>query len=468
MSTSDHAFDTILEVAAAIEAKELSPVALTRSQLGRIERLDGQLKSFVTVMADQAMAAAAAAEREIAAGKYRGPLHGVPIAVKDLCFSKGVRTMGGAAVLADHVPDFDATVVTRLEEAGAVLLGKLNLTEGAMVGYNEAFDLPLNPWDPERWSGASSSGSGVATAAGLCFGSLGSDTGGSIRFPAAACGVVGLKPTWGRVSRHGVLALAESLDHLGPITRSTADAAVIFEAIAGFDANDPTSLRDSVPDCRTAIDGGIRDVRVGIDRAYVSDGVVPELASAIFSAVDVLRDLGARVVEVTMPDLAACPEAWSVLCSAEAAAAHAPTYPARAGDYGPWFRSWLEHGHRVSGIDYARAYAARLALNGRLRETFAEIDVLACPAMPGPAFPITREMMYGSNSDEFDMTILRFTAPFDFNGAPTLNVPCGRSGEGLPLSLQLAGKHLGEDLLCRVGHAFEQATEWHRQRPPID
>ena len=371
-------------------------------------------------------------------------------------------------MLAHHVPDFDATVVARLEEAGAVLLGKLNLTEGAMAGYNPAFDLPLNPWDAERWSGASSSGSGVATAAGLCFGSLGSDTGGSIRFPAAACGVVGLKPTWGRVSRHGVLALADSLDHLGPITRSTADAAVIFESIAGFDENDPTSLRAAVPDCLTGINAGIRDVRIGLDRAYVSEGAAPEVATAVFSAVDVLSDLGAQIVEVSMPDLTSCLEAWSVLCGAEAAAAHAPTYPSRAEEYGPWFRSWLEQGHRVSGVDYARANTVRLALNGRLRETFADIDVLACPAMPDPAFPITREMMYDSTSDDFDMSILRFTAPFDFNGAPTLNLPCGLSGEGLPLSLQLAGKHLGEDLLCRVGHAFEQATEWHRQRPPID
>jgi amidase len=468
MSTSDRAFDTILGVAAAIEAKELSPVALATSQLERIEQLDGRLKSFATVTADHAMAAAAAAEREIAAGNYRGPLHGVPIAVKDLCFTKGVRTMGGAAVLADHIPDFDATVVTRLEEAGAVLLGKLNLTEGAMAGYNPAFELPLNPWDAECWSGASSSGSGVATAAGLCFGSLGNDTGGSIRFPAAACGVVGLKPTWGRVSRHGVLALAESLDHIGPITRSTADAAVIFETIAGFDENDPTSLRAAVPDCLTGIDAGIRDVRIGLDRAYVSEGVAPEVATAIFSAADVLSDLGAQVVEVSMPDLASCVEAWSVLCGAEAAAAHAATYPSRADEYGPWFRSWLEHGHRVSGVDYARANAVRLALNGRLRETFADIDVLACPAMPDPAFPITRELMYDSTSDDFDMSILRFTAPFDFNGAPTLNLPSGLSDEGLPLSLQLAGKHLGEALLCRVGHAFEQATEWHQQRPPID
>ena len=215
--------------------------------LQRIDELEGRLKSYATVMADSAMVAAQKAEQEIESGTYRGPLHGVPIAVKDLCFTKGVRTMGAAKVLADHVPSFDGTVITKLEAAGAVLLGKLNLTEGAMGGYNPEFDIPKNPWNPDRWTGSSSSGSGVATASGLCFGSLGSDTGGSIRFPSAACGIVGIKPTWGRVSRYGVLALAESMDHVGPMTRCVADAGIMLEAIAGFDPNDPTSLPNPVP-----------------------------------------------------------------------------------------------------------------------------------------------------------------------------------------------------------------------------
>ena len=226
-------FRTITAISEEIASKRLSPVEVTTAMLERIEALDGQLKSYATVTAEQAMAAARAAEQEINAGTYRGRLHGVPIAVKDLCFTKGVRTMGGVKVLANHVPTFDSTVIAKLEAAGAVLLGKLNLTEGAMGGYNPEFDIPKNPWEPDRWTGSSSSGSGVATAAGLCFGSLGSDTGGSIRFPSAACGVVGLKPTWGRVSRYGVLALAESMDHVGPMTRSVADAAIMLEAIAG-------------------------------------------------------------------------------------------------------------------------------------------------------------------------------------------------------------------------------------------
>lgn len=249
-------YNTISQVASLIEAKELSPVELTEAMLARIDAVDGRYLSYATVMADQAMESARAAETAISAGNYLGPLHGVPIAVKDLCFTNGVRTMGGSKVLRDHVPDFDATVVKNLLAAGAVILGKLNLTEGAMAGYNPEFQIPLNPWNTGRWSGASSSGSGVATAAGLCFGSLGSDTGGSIRFPAAACGTVGIKPTWGRVSRYGVLALAESLDHIGPMTRSAADAGIMLQVLAGHDPIDPTSLTTPVPNMLEGLDRG--------------------------------------------------------------------------------------------------------------------------------------------------------------------------------------------------------------------
>lgn len=246
--TEDLHYKTISELAPLLRDGKLSSVELTESQLDRIARIDGKLKAYATVMADSAQAQARAADAEIAAGNYRGPLHGIPVAVKDLCNTTGVRTMGGSAVFADNVPDFDSTVVSRFNDAGAVMLGKLNLTEGAMAGYNPKLDVPENPWKESYWSGASSSGSGCAAAAGLAFGTLGSDTGGSIRFPSAACGNVGLKPTWGRVSRYGVMALAESLDHIGPMTRSAADAGIVLQAIAGLDANDPTTLPNPVPD----------------------------------------------------------------------------------------------------------------------------------------------------------------------------------------------------------------------------
>jgi amidase len=461
-------FRTISELATLIQARQLSPVEVTQAMLHRIEQLDGRFKSYATVMADHALQAAKAAEKEISAGNYRGPLHGVPVAVKDLCYTKGVRTMGGTRVLADHIPNFDATVVARLRAAGAILLGKLNLTEGAMGGYSPDFQIPVNPWHADRYAGASSSGSGVATAAGLCFGALGSDTGGSIRFPAAACGVVGLKPTWGRVSRYGVLALAESLDHVGPMTRSTTDAAIMLQAMAGYDSHDPTSLLEPVPDLVQDLALGIQGMRIGLDGQYATQGVDPEVAEAVLAGIRVLEDLGAKIVPVKLPALDAYLAAWPTLCTAEAVAAHAATYPSRRHEYGPWFRGWLDLGASVSGTAYARANNLRAACNGLLRQVWQRIDALACPAMPTPPFPVTPGGLYGPMpSDGFNMARLRFTAPYNFNGAPTLSVPCGVNRDGLPLSLQFVGRPLGEALLCRIGHAYEQATEWHTMRPPI-
>ena len=459
-------FRTITEIAEHIAAKQLSPVDVTTAMLARIEQLDGQLKSYATVMREHAMAAAQEAEREINAGMYRGPLHGVPIAVKDLCFTKGVRTMGAAKVMADHVPTFDGTVIAKLESAGAILLGKLNLTEGAMGGYNPEFDIPKNPWNPDRWTGSSSSGSGVATAAGLCFGSLGSDTGGSIRFPSASCGIVGIKPTWGRVSRYGVLALAESMDHVGPMTRSVADAGIMLEAIAGFDVNDPTSLPSPVPNMLEGIGQDLRGVRIGFDENYATHDIDVELAEAVRIGVRTLADEGAEIVEVALPDVDEYVSAWPTLCSAEAVLAHAATYPSQRDDYGPWFRGWLDMGAKVTGADYAKANNLRAACTGHLRRVFAEIDVLVCPSMSAPPHRVSPKMLYGTYGAR-DLKFQRFTVPFDYNGAPTLSVPCGVNSEGLPLSIQFVGKHLTEPLLCRVGDAYERATQWSDLHPDV-
>ena len=294
---------SLRDVARSIQSREISPVELTTRILDRIAAIDGKLKSYATVMREQALEMAKRAEEEVQRGRYRGPLHGVPIAVKDLCYTKGVRTMAGTSIYAGFLPDHDATVVAKLSQAGAVLLGKLNLTEGAMGGYNPARDIPVNPWGEDLWPGASSSGSGVATAAGLCYGSIGTDTGGSIRFPSAANGIVGLKPTYGHVSRYGVFPLAESLDHVGPMVRRVGDAAVMFEVIAGFDSNDPTSLRDPVPHMLDELQKGVRGLRVGFDRRFATEGIQPEQSAAIHAAVDALRQLGAQIVDVEMPDV---------------------------------------------------------------------------------------------------------------------------------------------------------------------
>lgn len=460
---------SVTEVASRIEKKEISPVELTRAMLARIERIDGRLKSYATVMADQALASAKARENEIQSGSYRGPLHGVPIAVKDLCFTKGVRTMGGAKVFADHVPSYDATVVSRLQDAGAVLLGKLNLTEGAMVGYHPDFDVPVNPWDEERWAGASSSGSGVATAAGLCFASLGSDTGGSIRFPAACNGVVGIKPTYGRVSRYGVLALAESLDHVGPFARTSADAGIVLEAIAGHDGNDPTSLTAPVPSMLDGIDGGIRGLRIGYDEAYAREGIDEGLVASIQEVLQLLERLGARIVEVEVPD--ASDDDWWTLGSAEAAATHEANYPSRRDDYGPYLRDVLEQGAAVTGVQYAKAHKARLEFRGAFRAMLRDVDVLACPSMPGPPLLAPPSRLYGSFTEIMSLfeghDITRFAGRFDFSGSPTISLPCGFSDEGLPYSVQFVGHHLAEALLCRIGHTYEQETDWHRRHPAV-
>jgi len=466
MSNTPLHFKTITEIAKLIESKKLSPVELTSVMLERIKQHDVKLKSYATVLSEQAMTAAQKAEKEITAGEYRGPLHGVPIGIKDLCFTKGIRTMGGAKVLRNHIPDYDCTVVERLKTAGAVLLGKLNLTEGAMGGYNPEFDIPVNPWNADRWTGSSSSGSGVATAAGLCTGSIGSDTGGSIRFPSAACGIVGIKPTYGRVSRYGVLALAESMDHVGPMTRSVTDAGIMLEVIAGYDTNDPTSSPDPVPAMLEGIDKSIKGVRIGFDENYATKDIDTELGNAICTGVELLQELGAIIVDVELPDMDAYVLAWPTICSAEAVAAHAATYPSKRDDYGPWFQGWLDMGAKVTGAEYTEANKLRSECTGHLRRIFQDIDVLVCPSMSAPPHQVTPELLYGPKETR-PARFQRFTAPFDFNGVPTLSVPCGMNSEGLPLSIQFVGKHLSEPLLCQVGHAYESATEWHKLYPDI-
>ena len=466
--TDDLHYKTISELAPLIRDGKLSSVELTESQLDRIGRLNDRLKAYATVMADSARVQARAADAEIAAGNYRGPLHGIPVAVKDLCFTEGVRTMGGSAVFADNVPDFDATVVTRFNNAGAVLLGKLNLTEGAMGGYNPKLDIPENPWKDGHWAGQSSSGSGCATAAGLAYGTLGSDTGGSIRYPAAACGTVGLKPTWGRVSRYGVMNLAQSLDHVGPLTRSSADAGIVLQAISGLDTNDPTTLRDPVPDMTSTLDAGVRELKIGFDEEYASEDLEPEIAGAIAEGVRVMERLGAEIVPVKMPArLREYMAAWPVICSSEAAAAHAETFPSRSDEYGPWFRQWLANGASHTAVDYARANVLRAACVGDLRLTMRGIDLLACPSSHRSAYPVTPKELYGPIPADRDLWHSRFTVPADYAGLPTISLPCGLNGNGLPLSLQFVGHHLSEQLLVQAGHAFEQATDFHNLHPPV-
>jgi amidase len=464
IGTANLQYLQLTELAALIKAKEVSPVEATRAQLDRIAALDGALASYALVMADAAIAQAAAAEKEIAGGTYRGPLHGVPVAVKDLCWTKGVPTAGGMTIYKDFRPDEDATVVRRLNEAGAVILGKLQLTEGAYADHHPAITPPKNPWNAEYWSGASSSGSGVATAAGLCYGSLGSDTGGSIRFPSAANGLTGLKPSWGRVSRYGVFELAATLDHVGPMTRSAADAGAILGAIAGSDPKDPTARLAPVPDYLSGLDQGVQGLRIGVDPAWNNDGVDPAVQAMVAAAAEVFRGLGASIENVTFPDARQTIIDWFPACAVETAVAHESTYPARKSEYGPALTEVIEAGRALSGLDYQKILLRRHDFRGRVAALFQAIDLLLIPVQPFPP-PTLETMRTLGEQPELMSGLLRFTCPFDMTGDPTITLPGGFTEAGLPMAFQLVAADLGEARLVRAGAAFQGVTSWHQRHP---
>lgn len=460
-------YDSIAEAAALIERREISPVELTKATLERIEALDSQLHAFITVSADFALRQARLAENEIAAGNYRGPLHGIPYGAKDLIDTEGISTTCGSKILRDRIPAENATVIRRLHDAGAVLLGKLVMTEFAGIGYHPTVVPPRNPWHAGHWTGQSSSGSGVATAAGLSFATLGTDTGGSLRYPASACGVVGVKPTYGRVSRHGVFPLAETLDCVGPITRTVDDACIVLNAIAGEDERDPTSLRDPVPDYRAALGDTLPPLRVGLAESMLGRVVDAEVTAAVEAAARVLADLGAGIEPVAVPMIDESVQAWGNLFVAECLLAHADYYPDRAEDYSDALRLFLEQGSGLPGTEYARAHLTRLRARRAISLLFDAVDVLALPTM-GRLPPSLEEFpASGIIPQESAGALLSFTAPFALTGHPAISVPCGFSRGGLPIGLQLVGPHGCEALLLKVAGAYEKATDWTARRPPI-
>lgn len=434
---------------------------LTRQFLARIAERDREYGAYLHVSAEHALNCAAIADSELARGLDRGPLHGIPLAVKDLFDTSFAPTTAGTTIFADRRPSANATVVSRLLSAGAVILGKLTMTEGAFSSHHPAIPAPRNPWGRDLWVGPSSTGSGVAVAAGLCLGALGSDTGGSIRFPSATCGLTGLKPTWGRVSRHGAFPLAETLDHIGPMARSVADCAAILQAIAGPDPADPTSLTADVPDYLAGCDAPISGLRVGIDRNYAFAGVSAEVALALEAALGILAELGATIVEVEVPESADLAANWVTLCAVETAVVHAETYPSQASEYGPELAGMIEAGRRARPADIAALNVRRLAFTTGMSAVLADVDCLLIPTLPFP-IPTLGEMAGADGPAPGARDLLRFTAPFDFSGHPTLCVPNGLDRRGLPLSMQLVGSKLSEDVLIRIGHAYQRATDWHR------
>ena len=456
---------TIGEAGRLIRDGQLSPVELTTAFLERIEEVDGRLKSYVTLLADSALEQARAAEAEVQRGDYRGPLHGIPIALKDLYDTAGVRTTAQSRVMEHRVPSHTSTAGERLSEAGAVLLGKLAMHEFALGGPETSlFEQARNPWNLEYVTGGSSSGSGAAVAAGLCMGSLGSDTGGSIRGPASFCGIVGLKPTYGRVSRYGVVPLSWSLDHCGPMTWNVEDAAIMLQAIAGSDPLDPTASPAPVPDYSAALHQDVRGLKIGVPRHYFFDhdsGVDRETTAAVDKALAELEGLGAQVEEVRIPALAHATTANMVMMFSEAFAYHEKSLASQPENFGEQVRTPFLMGGLFTASDYIQAQRARSRLRREYVETLRNVDVLAMPTSFAP--PST----FGDVDTFARLKLPSFTAPLNQAGAPAISVPCGFNEAGLPLSFQIAGKAFDEATVLRVAHAYERHAGWSDRRPQL-
>jgi aspartyl-tRNA(Asn)/glutamyl-tRNA(Gln) amidotransferase subunit A len=460
------------ELGRMIATKQVSPVDVVRAHLDRVSALDGKLKSFITVCGDAALEAARAAEALLMAGRPTGPLHGLPYGPKDLYNTKGIRTTGGSKILADSVPAEDSTVVSRLHAAGMIVLGKLNMHEFAYgpEGLNAHYGDAMNPWDAttHRMAGGSSSGSGVAVAAGLCPGALGSDTGGSIRIPASLCGISGIKPTYGRVSRAGVLPLSWSLDHAGPMARTGRDLALMLGAMAGYDPADPTTSVLPVPDYAAALTGDVKGLRVGLLRAHFTDVAAPDVRAAVEAAAKALEQAGAVVDEVNLEQIVHIAAASFAIIAAEALAYHAGWMRTRSAEYQPDVRERLKMGVLVSGVHYVRAQQVRQLVRREVDTALAKRDVLLAPATPIPA-PVLgeNETQLGDGKSDVRSALIRFTRPFNVSGHPACSVPCGFTAGGLPIGLQLVGRAFDEATVLRVADAYQRVTDWHTRKPPL-
>jgi len=456
---------SIVETSQRLRKGQVSPVELAQECLARIARLNPALNAFISVTADLAMAQARRAESEIQQGTWRGPLHGIPIGLKDIIDMAGTRTTAASALFKDRVPGEDAEVTRRLNQAGAVFLGKQNLHEFAyggssMVSY---FGEVRNPWDVERISGGSSGGSAAAVAAGLCYGAIGTDTAGSVREPAAQCGTVGLKPTYGRVSLRGVIPLSLSLDHVGPITRTVVDAALMLQAIAGYDAADATSVDVVVPEYLAALGAEGRSIRVGVPRKFFCEDLDPEIAAAFEQALTVLKSKAADVrdIELSVPT-------DRTLQAAESYAYHAEWVAHTPELYQPETLRRIRTGEKISAHEFEEARSQLRKLRQEIADVFKDMDVLVTPCVPIPAPPIAELKEHPDLLRPRELVLLRNTRPFNVWGLPAISVPCGFTETGLPIGLQIAGPHWGEVRVLQVAYAYEQATAWHKREPNVD
>lgn len=457
-------FQTISDVSQRIRAGELSSYDLVKQQLKRIEQVDPVVKAFSHVYTDRALAAAQALDAERAKGQWRGPLHGVPVSVKDIYGIEGDPFEIGMPSRKGQTAKVTATVVTRLVDAGAVIIGRVHTTEGVLAEHTPPFEAPKNPWGADRWVGVSSSGSGSSTAACLAFGTLGSDTGGSIRMPSSANGVTGLKPTWGRCSRHGVFELAATLDHVGPMARSAIDTGIMLEAIAGFDPLDPTSRIEPKEPYGERQDTNLSGLRLGVDFKWALSDVSPAAVQGIQSALEVLRDAGAEIVPITFPDPEVINMDWFKVCGVQTAYSHGAWFEAHQGEYGESLKGIIELGRSMSAMDYQEVILRRLNFRGRVLEALANVDAMVIPGLPFEAPPA--DQMVRMSVDQL-ARVHRYTVPFTMSQLPTLTMPSGYGEGGLPVSVQLVGKPLSERLLVRLGQAFQSRTHFHEEHPRI-
>lgn len=458
------------DLARLIRDRQVSPVEVIDAHLARIEATEPTLNSFITLLPDHAREAARRAETQIQAGNYRGPLHGIPVGLKDLFNTAGVRTTSGSRILDNFIPTEDCTVAARFQQAGAILLGKLNMHQFAYGPTGENFDYGHmhNPWNPELVTGGSSGGSGSAAAAGQCTITMGSDTGGSVRIPAALCGIVGLKPTYGLVSRAGLTPLSWRLDHPGPMVRTVEDAALIMNVIAGHDPADPATTTREVPDYTGALTGSVEGLRIGVVREYFDAPLDSEVETAVRAAIAQLSEMGATVTEVSLPMFADAQAISGTILMSEAAAYHRDLL-ARDGDkLTPSVRLRLEAGLFVSAADYLKAQQARARFNYEMAQLLREVDLLAGPSEPITAPPIlATEVEIGERTVGTVGALTQYTRPYNISGTPAISVPCGFSQAGMPIGLQLAGRAFDEVAVLRAAHAYEQATGWHTRRPPV-
>ena len=463
---------SLVELAEAIAARRLSAVEAVGAALARAERLQPVLNCFISLQAEAALEGAAAADAALARGEAPGPLHGVPLAHKDMFYRAGHVTTCGSRIRRDFVPDHDSTALARLHRAGAIYLGGLNMAEFATgpTGHNEHWGDCRNPWNRAHISGGSSSGSGAAVAGRVVFGALGSDTGGSVRLPSACNGVVGLKPTNGLISRHGIMPLSHTLDTVGPLTRTVRDAARLTSAIAGHDPQDPTTSRRPVPDYEAALAGGAAGLTIGVPTGYFCDTASAEVRTLMERSLDVFRTAGARVVEVPVPDIERINNLSNVVFSSEAAAIHEPWIANRPEDYQVQVRSRYEPGLHVPAVKYIQALAARAGLLREFVDTaLSGVDALHTPGIPFP-IPSREETDVAAGERMADMVagLSRCTRAANYLGVPGLVVPCGFTESGLPAAFQLMGRPFSEATLFRLGHAYQAATDWHTRAPDLD